>query len=111
MHKKLTGVGNEQILKNARFLAENGGALQIRVPVIPKLTDKESNLRQTAEFCVSLGEAVKLVQLLPYHKTGRMKYDRLGWHYKLANVEPPKEEFMQKALEMFRSYGLNCRLH
>lgn len=111
MHKKLTGVNNELILKNARFLAENGGALQIRVPIIPKLTDKESNLRQTAEFCVSLGDAVRLVQLLPYHKTGRMKYDRLGWKYKLTNVEPPEEEFMLQALEMFQGYGLNSQLY
>jgi pyruvate formate lyase activating enzyme len=111
MHKKLTGVPNELILSNARLLAEHGGALQIRIPVIPRLTDQETNLRQTAEFCASLGEAVKLVQLLPYHKTGRMKYDRLGWHYRLTNVEPPEEAFMQNALEMFQSLGLNAQLH
>jgi pyruvate formate lyase activating enzyme len=111
MHKNLTGVGNELILKNARFLAEHGGALQIRVPVIPKLTDKETNLRATAEFCVSLGEAVKLVQLLPYHATGRMKYDRLGWPYKLKNVEPPAEDFMNRTLALFKSCGLNAQLY
>jgi pyruvate formate lyase activating enzyme len=110
-HEKLVGVPNELILSNARFIAARGGALQIRVPVIPKLTDQESNLRRTAEFCLSLGEAVKLVQLLPYHKTGRMKYDRLGWRYKLANVEPPDDVFMGGALAMFQSYGLNCQLH
>ena len=111
MHKKLTGVGNELILSNARFLARCGAALQIRVPVIPKLTDKEADLRRTAEFCVSLGEPVKLVQLLPYHKTGRMKYERLGWKYKLPNLEPPEEGFMFDILEMFKSYGLNCQLY
>jgi len=111
MHKKLTAVGNEPILKNARFLAEKGAALQIRVPIIPKLNDKETNLIATAEFCQSLGDSVKLVQLLPYHKAGRMKYDRLGWHYRLHKVEPPSDEFMQKTLEMFRSYGLNAHLH
>jgi pyruvate formate lyase activating enzyme len=111
MHKNLTGVGNELILSNARFLAERGGALQIRVPVIPKLTDKQSNLLATAEFCASLGDAVKLVQLLPYHKTGRMKYERIGWTYKLTNVEPPDDEFMQKTLELFQGAGLNCQLY
>ena len=111
MHKNLTGVGNELILNNARFLAENKAALQIRVPVITKLSDKETNLRETAEFCVSLGEAVKLVQLLPYHATGRMKYERLGWQYKLTNVEPPEEAFMLRTLEMFQSYGLSCQLY
>ena len=60
---------------------------------------------------VSLGEAVKLVQLLPYHKAGRGKYERLGWKYKLTNVEPPSEEFMQRALELFRSYGLPAQVH
>ena len=111
MHRKLTAVGNELILNNARVLAERDAALQIRVPVIPKLTDKELNLRQTAEFCVSLGSAVKLVQLLPYHKTGQMKYDRLGWRYRLSNVEPPEDEFMQNTLEMFQGCGLNCQLY
>jgi pyruvate formate lyase activating enzyme len=110
-HEKLTGVGNELILSNARFLAEHGGALQIRVPVIPKLTDSEENLRATAEFCATLGDAAKLVQLLPYHKTGRMKYERLGWKYKLTNVEPPSDEFMQKTRDMFQSYGLNAQLY
>ncbi|MCL2125456.1 MAG: glycyl-radical enzyme activating protein [Oscillospiraceae bacterium] len=111
MHKKLTGLGNELILSNARFLAESGAALQIRVPIIPKLTDSESNLQKTSEFCVSLGSAVKLVQLLPYHKAGRMKYDRLGWKYKLTNVEPPDDAFMAKTLELFQRHGLNAQLY
>jgi len=110
-HEVLTGVPNELIHKNAVFLAENGGALQIRVPVIPKLNDGEENLRKTAEFCVTLGNAVTLVQLLPYHKAGRSKYDRLGWKYKLTNVEPPSNEFMDNTLEMFKSYGLPAQLH
>ena len=111
MHKKLTGVGNELILENARFLANNGGALQIRVPVIPKLSDQEENLHKTAQLCTTLGDAVKLVQLLPYHATGRMKYERLGWNYKLKNVVAPDDEFMEKALELFLSYGLKAQLH
>lgn len=120
MHKKLTGVGNELILENARFLAKNGGALQVRYPIIPRLNDQPSNLRATAEFCVELnrlsqaagkGDAVQLVQLLPYHATGRMKYDRLGIHYKLKNVEPPPDAFMQEALAFFQGFGLNAQLY
>ena len=110
-HKKLTGVDNELILKNARFLAEHGAALQIRVVVIPKLTDKDADLRRTAEFCASLGDAVKLVQLLPYHATGRAKYERLGWKYRLTNVEPPEEKHMEELLELFKSFGLPCQIH
>lgn len=111
MHERLTGVGNELILKNARALAEAGASLQIRVVVVPKLRDKEAELRQTAEFCRSLGNAVKLVQLLPYHSAGRIKYDRLGREYKLRKLEAPPEEDMLRLLEIFKEYGLPCQLH
>lgn len=110
-HKKLTGVPNELILKNAKVLAENGAALQIRFPIIPKLNDSPENIKATAEFCASLGDAVKLVQLLPYHKAGRSKYERLGWRYRLTNVEPPEEEYMQKQLPIFTSLGLPAQVH
>lgn len=110
-HEKLTGVPNELILENARFLASHGGALQIRFPIIPKLNDSAENLRATAAFCVELGDAVKLVQLLPYHKAGRGKYERLGWKYRLTNVEPPTEDFMQQALELFQGMGLPAQIH
>ena len=111
LHQRLTGVPNELILDNARFLADNGGALQIRIPVIPKLNDKEGLLRKAAEFCVSLGGAVKLVQLLPYHSSGKGKYARLGREYKLKNVEPPDDSRMNAILELFEAYGLPCQVH
>jgi len=111
MHQKLTGVKNDRILSNARFLAGKDAALQIRVPIIPKLSDTDINLRQTAEFCASLGDAVTLVQLLPYHISGKMKYDRLGLPYKLSKLEPPDNDFLNKTLELFKSYGLNSQLH
>lgn len=111
-HRKLTGVPNEKILENARFLAAHGGKLQVRMPVIPRLNDSEENLRATAAFCAELGnEAVTLVQLLPFHQMGRMKYERLDWRYKMKAWEPPPDEFMEKALEIFLSYGLNAQLH
>lgn len=111
IHKNLTGVDNALIHANARFIAEHGGALQVRIPVIPKLNDKEANLHLAAEFIASLGDAVKLVQLLPYHATGRAKYSLLGWKYRLEKVLAPAEERVEELLEMFKEYGLNCQIH
>ena len=102
---------NGLILDNARYLASHGGALQVRFPVIPKLNDSPENIEATADFCAELGEAVTLVQLLPYHKAGRIKYERLGRVYRLKNVEPPPESFMEKALEVFKAKGLPCQIH
>lgn len=111
MHKKLAGVPNEKILENARFIAANGGKLQVRYPVIPRLNDSEENMHATAKFCKELGDAVTLVQLLPYHHLGTSKYERLGRKYKMHRWSPPSEEFMQKALDIFKSYDLPCQLH
>ena len=111
MHERLTGVGNAQILENARALARAGAALQIRVVVIPKLRDKPDELRRTAQFCAQLGEAVKLVQLLPYHSAGKVKYERLGREYRLKKLEAPPEPDMLRLLDIFKDYGLPCQLH
>ena len=110
-HQRLTGVPNGLILDNARLLASHGAALQIRMPVIPKLNDSRDNLIRTAEFCAELGAAVKTVQLLPYHSMGRSKYDRIGREYRIKNVDPPTEAYMDRVLELFLSYGLPAKVH
>ena len=109
--RKFTGVDVDLILDNAKFITEKGGKFQIRFPVIPKLNSDMENVRKTAEFCLRLGEAVTLVQILPYHKMGMVKYERIGMQYKLTNVEQPDDEFMNRILEVFLSYGLKAQLH
>lgn len=110
-HEKLTGVPNELILKNARELAKAGARFQIRYPMVPKLNATPDNIRATAEFCVEIKDAIDVVQLLPYHKFGSMKYTRLGRPYRLTNVEPPTNEFMEESLKLFQEMGLNAMIH
>ena len=110
-HKKFTGVPNELILENARAIVKAGGRFQVRFPMIPKLNATPANIRATAEFCVEIREGIDVVQLLPYHKFGATKYERLGIPYKLTNVEPPSDEFMQDALKLFQGMGLNAMIH
>ncbi|SDE57491.1 glycyl-radical enzyme activating protein [Sporomusa acidovorans] len=109
--RKFVGAGNDLILANAKRIAENGGKLQIRIPVIPKLNASNENLIRTAQFCQELGQAVTLVQLLPYHAMGISKYVRIGRNYKLVNITPPSDEEMQKYLELIQSFGLPAQIH
>ena len=110
-HKMLTGVPNELIHQNARELVKNGARFQVRYPMVPKLNAGKENVKATAEFCVEIQQGIDVVQLLPYHKLGKMKYDRLGRPYRLTNVEAPSDEFMQESLKLFQSYGLNAMIH
>lgn len=107
----LTGVPNELILENARKMAAESVALQIRVPIIPGYTDSEENLRATSEFCLELGPAVTLVQILPYHRLGKAKYERLQQRYELESLEPPTTGYMVSCKALIESYGLKVQIH
>lgn len=109
--KEYTGVTNELILENAGKMAALGLAMQIRVPIIPGYNDNEKNLRATGEFCKKLGSAVRIVQILPYHRLGVVKYERIGKVYPMADINPPSEEHLQSCKELLESYGLAVRIH
>lgn len=110
-HQKLTGVPNERILDNARRLAALGGKLQIRIPTIPTLNATLENMEAAAEFCAELGDAVTIVQLLPYHGFGKSKYNRLGLPYSLNDLVPPTDEEMSQFLKLMQEHGLNAQIH
>ena len=109
-HKQTVGVPNDIIHENARKIAAAGGKFQIRIPVIPMFNDSEENIRATAEFCRELGDAVTLVQLLPYHNLGVTKHLRIS-DTAVAEATPPSDEKMQKLKAIMESYGLNVIIH
>lgn len=88
LHRRLTGVGNEQILENAARLKESGVPLRIRMPVVPTLNDGEA-----AAVAAFAGNTP--LELMAYHNTGCNKYDALGREYTLPHIVPPTKEQMQ----------------
>ena len=109
-HQAVVGVPNEPILRNAKLIAEAGGKMQIRIPVIPMFNHDEENIRKTAEFCKELGDAVTVVQLLPYHNLGVTKYLRIS-DKPVAEATPPSDAYMQKLKSIMEEYGLNVTIH
>jgi pyruvate formate lyase activating enzyme len=109
--REYVGVPNEIILENARKLAALGIAIQVRIPVIPGYNDSEENLRATSQFCLELGQVVTLVQILPYHRLGTVKYQRLQKAYALENVQPPTAVQMETHQRLIESYGLKVQIH
>ncbi|MBC3889572.1 glycyl-radical enzyme activating protein [Acetobacterium paludosum] len=110
-HKKAIGVPNERILENAQKIAAAGGKLQIRIPVIPSFNDSEKNIKSTGKFCKSLGKAVTLVQILPYHNMGVAKYLRICDDPKVLEAEPPSEEKIQNLKKILECFALKVTVH
>lgn len=110
-HQDTVGVPNEQILENAQRIARSGGALQVRIPVIPGFNDDEENLRAAGAFLRTLGGAVTAVQLLPYHNMGSTKYERVLRPYLMWDTVPPTEQFMEQCRALLEEYGLTVEIH
>lgn len=110
-HRIATGVGNDLILDNAQKIAESGGKMQIRIPVIPEFNDSEENMREAGLFCKSLGPAVTIIQLLPYHNLGVMKYQRIDDSRLVLEAEPPSDGKIHSLKELLEQMGLPVTVH
>ncbi len=99
-HKELCGYPNENILDFGRYLSKNGKKLWVRRVLVPGLTDNEEGLKKTDEYIKSLGEAVRRVEVLPYHTFGLIKWQNLGIKYPLEGYHIPKPEEVKKAEEI-----------
>lgn len=73
LHKKYTGVSNENILQNAQKLKESGIPHSFRIPLIPCITDSNENLSALADV---IGNSH--VELLPYNKLAPAKYKNVN---------------------------------
>ncbi len=102
-HKELTGVGNRLVLQNARRIAESGKEMVIRVPIIPGCDDSLENIEAIAEFAQTL-KGVKEIHLLPYHRLGESKYDRLGKAYQLSGLKSLDKEALVEQKKVIESY-------
>ena len=109
VHRELTGVSNEIILANASR-ASAILPMIIRIPTVPGYNDSDDNMLDTARFAAELGGNLKRIELLPYHKFGTQTYSRLGREFRLADVEPPGDDHMQRLKKIVDSCGVNAQI-
>jgi pyruvate formate lyase activating enzyme len=111
LHKQVIGVPNELILENARKIAQAGARFWIRIPVIPLLNDSEEHFEKYGAFLTEIRDSVDIVQLLPYHRMGASKYDRLLRNEKIFVTELPADALMEARKEQIEGHGLRVRIH
>ena len=111
IHRRVIGAGNERILENALFLAENGGKLQIRIPLIPGFNGTKEAIGAIGTFCGRLGDRLTGIQLLPYHNYGLSKYARIQNNEPVFEVAPLPDEAVASYAELLRRMGLHVTIH
>lgn len=102
-HRDYTGVSNRIILENLGCLSRWGKNVIVRVPVIPGVNDDLDEIRKLGLFIASLGN-VHEIQVLPYHRTGVEKYQRLGNDYQMPQTVPPSGEKIETVANELRQH-------
>ncbi len=98
-HKKLTGMGNDNVIEMFRYLDEIKKPIWIRHVLVPGYSDNDEYLIKTRDFIRTLGN-VHRVEILPYHTLGVTKYKEMGIPYPLEGVNPPTAERIKNAREI-----------
>jgi len=109
-HQKFTGVSNELILNNLKILMNSTKRTVLRFPVIPGITDNEDNIEQIIDFIVHLNRNEIDMDILPYHKIARHKYEKLQKEYLMGSTDPPSEEEMLKLKHKLEFAGLRVNI-
>ena len=93
-HRTLTGRSNEQPLRTAAWLEQQGH---------PGYSDFEEDIRSMGE---QLGkyQSIQRVEILPYHRLGVHKYEAMGWDYQLKEVVENTPAQLERAEKLFKEY-------
>ncbi len=109
-HLEMTGAGNEQLLDNLRSIPASGPELYIRIPVISGVNANAHEMEAICDVLSSLDAPVKRVDLLPYHKLGRHKYESLGMHRPGGLFDAPGAQSMDAFAKIFRVAGFATKI-
>jgi len=103
-HKRIAGAKNQLTLRFAKYLEEIGKPTWIRYVLVPGYTDDEEHLHSLGEFVGGM-KNVQKIEIQPYHKLGKHKYEALGWKYELEDVEMNTAEQLERAKKILMQYG------
>ena len=109
MHRQYTGVPNDAILQNIRFLAETGRDFSIRIPLIAGVNADDDNMQAVASFLETLPWQRRAVHLLPYHDVGKDKHRRMWSKYNPQGfrMAVPSEELQRHCAALLEARGLH----
>ena len=105
-HFEGTGVYNDIILDNLRFVLNAQKKVLVRIPVIPGYNNGLQDAEAFAVLLKKIGAAD--VQLLPFHQFGQNKYRQLGVPYTCETYAPLHAEDLDSFVAVFKTFSLNA---
>ena len=106
-YREVTGRPLRPTLDFAHRLADLGKEVHVRFVLVPGLTDAPANIEGVAAFAASLGNVTR-VDVLPFHKLGEAKWQRLDRPFALHETPCPTPEQTALARNIFAAHGLHA---
>lgn len=106
LHKKMTGVGLDNILKNAEIFGRGDIPIWVRTPIIPGMTDQEENIEKVARFIAEKMPAVERYELLAFNNLCMDKYRRLDLKFTLEDTPLMEKDRMERLAEIAANEGV-----
>jgi pyruvate formate lyase activating enzyme len=103
-HLYATGVNNESIIENIRYVASLGATTRIRIPLVPSFNDDSFTFERMIEILESIPN-LHDIDLIPYHRLGITKYEGLGRPYHLLENKPPSKEKVDAIVNLVRTFS------
>ncbi len=91
-HKKYTGVSNKAILSNLEALLKESSNVIVRIPVISGINDSKEFIEDIRMYLKDKAAGIQEISLLPFHNTGKSKYDRFGIPYEMGMLKSQSSE-------------------
>jgi len=104
-HRRHTGAGNRSILTNARKLVESSANMVFRVPLVPGMTATSENVLDIIDLLSEFEH--DRIHLLPYHKMGESKLERIDSTLEPLNLEPLSDEDVAAIKVQFEAAGIS----
>lgn len=105
-HQAFTGVDNRLILDNLRRLHAAGKPIMLRCPIIPGCNDREDHFEGIARLWQEL-PGLAGIEIMPYHRLGEGKLDRLGKaNDARLKTAPPEPDTVESWKHLLRERGV-----
>lgn len=106
LHQKVTSVSNKNVLENSKRLADDGYQAVVRTPLIPGITDSDTNIAAISDWLKKLGN-ISYYEILNYNSFAKAKYEPLGMEYELPDAKPLSPGRIRELAAIAQQRGIN----
>lgn len=108
-HLKYVGVSNEKILDNLIRLDKAGEQIDIRIPLIPEITDTKENLTAILDFIRPLS-SIRSVTVLPFNRLAIDKYRRYNISSGISDLKTQPDDQLNQMAGLFSNAGYRAQI-